>query len=128
MTERTIRMMAKEFAGEFYEQSSRSERFRRGEDLVMVTAVVQTEAGPREIAKRIPFKQAFPNAKAYVAASWPHWVAYAREKMVEMLAMSDERVPSVMKERIAAAIIEDREKQIKNPLDNNYLRQGRITR
>jgi hypothetical protein len=124
VTERTIRMLAKQMAGAFYE-GSRSGRFREGEDLVDVFFVKQTGIGPVECSKKVPLREAFPNAKAYVEGYWPHWYDAARLALVNMLAAPDGRITPHMKDGIADALIEDREKQLKNPLDSKYLRQVR---
>lgn len=57
MTERTVRSVAKELAGEFYDQS-RSERFRREN----------------------------PNQNVFVAKMWPSFVDLARQSMSKLLA------------------------------------------
>ena len=93
MTERTIKEMAKELAGVFYEDSARTPGFRR----------------------------AFPTLKAYMRGQWhqpdgtikidkPGWLYHvdmARQILVMMLGQSDERVSKIMKERIYDAILED---------------------
>lgn len=97
MTERTLKEMAKELAGAFYEDN-RSPAFRR----------------------------TFPTLKAYMRGQWhqpngdikfdkPGWMYHmdlARELLVRMLGFSDARVSPEMKERIYNAIIEDREKAV----------------
>ena len=98
MTERTIRSMAKQLAGAFYEDN-RSHKFR----------------------------QAFPTLKAYMRGQWhqpngdikidkPGWVYHiklARELLTRMLGYPDSQVSAVMKERIYDALIEEREKATK---------------
>ena len=94
MTERTIRSMAKELAGIFYEDN-RSPAFRR----------------------------TFPTLKAYMRGQWhqngdivinkPGWMYHvdlARKVLVQMLSQSDEKVSGIMKERIYEALIEEHEK------------------
>ena len=94
MTERTIRSMAKELAGIFYEDN-RSPAFRR----------------------------TFPTLKAYMRGQWhqngdvvinkPGWMYHidlARKVLVQMLSQSDEKVSAVMKDRIYDALIEEHEK------------------
>jgi hypothetical protein len=86
--------MAKELAGIFYEDN-RSPAFRR----------------------------TFPTLKAYMRGQWhqngdivinkPGWMYHvdlARKVLVQMLSQSDEKVSSVMKERIYEALIEEHEK------------------
>lgn len=94
MTERTIKEMAKELAGVFYEDQKRTPGFRK----------------------------AFPTLKAYMRGQWhqpngdikidkPGWMYHvdlARKMLVQMLGRKD--VSEVMKERIYDAIIEDHQK------------------
>ena len=93
MTERTIRSMAKELAGVFYDEN-RSEGFRR----------------------------TFPTLKAYMRGQWhkpdgevlitkPGWVYHidlARKVLASMLTKSS--VSDVMKQRIYDALLEENEK------------------
>jgi hypothetical protein len=87
--------MAKELAGIFYEDN-RSPAFRR----------------------------TFPTLKAYMRGQWhqngdivinkPGWMYHvdlARKVLVQMLSQSDEKVSSIMKERIYEALIEEHNKQ-----------------
>jgi hypothetical protein len=94
MTEHTVRAQAKELAGVFYEDNR--------------------SAG---------FRKAFPTLKHYMRGQWvqsdgsiknyrPGWlhhVALARKVLALMLGQSDAVVSPVMKERIHASLIEDRE-------------------
>lgn len=117
MTERTIRSLAKELAGTWYEKNERSDAFRNGTQTVPVVRAMRVKVGNITVLKdvefRVPFCVAFPNADAYVEAYWPHWVEFAREKLSEMLGMSDSKVSAVRKEQIFAALIEDRERELK---------------
>lgn len=117
MTEQTIRSMAKEFAGAYYERSERTPEFRSGTMTTRCFKAMRVKVGKvtvlKEVEFNVPFRVAFPNVKAYVASAWPHWVDYAREKLSEMLAMSDERVSPRRKEQIFDALLEDRERQLK---------------
>lgn len=107
--------MAKDFAGAYYESAQRSEEFRDGTMKTTAFKAVHVKVGKttviKEVEFEIPFRVAFPNVKAYVKSAWPHWVAYAREKLTEMLTKSDASVSPLMKERIFDALIEDRQKQ-----------------
>ena len=92
MTERTIRMMAKEMAAVFYEDN-RSPAFRR----------------------------AFPTLQSYMRGQWhqpdgdivinkPGWMYHidlVRKLMGSMLSQSDTRVSPLMKERMYAALLEE---------------------
>jgi hypothetical protein len=82
MTERTIRMTAKELCASYYEEWH-SDRFRK----------------------------LWPNVGTYVARNWPTWVPIARTKLTEMLGKKDSEVSPAMKEAIYAALIEDRERE-----------------
>ena len=101
MTERTIRSMAKELAGTFYEEN------------------------------RTPgFRQAFPTFKAYLRGQWhqsdgsiklyrPGWqhhVELARKVLSVMLGRNDIHIN--VKNAIFAALIEDRDRQYKAEMLN----------
>ncbi|HEX5508931.1 MAG TPA: hypothetical protein VFX37_10550 [Pseudolabrys sp.] len=94
--ERTVRSLAKELAGNFYEQN------------------------------RTPkFRTAFPTFKHYMRGQWvqpdgsikmyrPGWlhhVEMARKMLALMLGQPDSKISPAMKERIFDALIEDRQKQ-----------------
>ena len=115
MTERTIRSLAKELAGAFYD-NRRSESFREGAKLVNAFRVDRDpQTGlEREVKVKIPFHVAYPNARSYIAAWWPFYVQLARQQLVAMLTMSDARISAHMKECIASALIEDRENEMRN--------------
>lgn len=98
MTERTVRSMAKELAGVYYDQ------------------------------ERTPgFRKAFPTLKAYMRGQWhqpdgsirayrPGWqhhVELARKMMATMLGMSDSVVHLNVKNAIFEGLIEDRNRQFK---------------
>lgn len=80
MTERTVRHLAKEFCGAYYDSHERTARFRREN----------------------------PNQLIYTNRMWPHFVDIARRKMVQML--TDNSVKPHIKDAIAAALIEENEK------------------
>jgi len=77
MTCQLIRMQAKEIAGLFYDQASRTDLFRLE----------------------------WPDEKAYVAASWPHFVAEAKGALAALL--NDHSVSDKDKMEITQALIED---------------------
>ncbi len=93
MTEHTVRNMAKELAGVFYEDQARTPGFRK----------------------------AFPTFKAYLRGQWhqangdikidkPGWqyhIDMARKMLVAMLGKPDSVVSPAMKERIYDAIVEE---------------------
>lgn len=97
MTEKTVRSMAKELAGTFYEENR--------------------SAG---------FRKAFPTFKHYMRGQWvqadgsiknyrPGWlhhVALARKLLAAMLGKPDAVVSQTMKDRIFNALIEDREREV----------------
>jgi hypothetical protein len=96
MTEATIRHMAIELAGKFYEQE-RSAVFRKAFPTVQ-HYLKGWEVVAEGAVKKVP-------------SGWMHHVILARRVLVEML--KDNRVAEAMKERIAAALIEDRGKSVK---------------
>lgn len=85
MTVRLIRMMAKDFAGEFYEQNQRSLRFRRQ----------------------------WPDQDQYAAKNWPHFVDIARGALAALLARPD--YPQHLKDAIYADMLEDNDRQRNSP-------------
>ena len=107
MTERTIRMMAKELAGKFYEDN-----------------------------RSIGFRRTFPTLQAYMRGQWhqngdivlnkPGWMYHidlARKILSSMLSQPDTRVSPIMKERIYEALLEENAKatspQAKKVLQRN---------
>ena len=107
MTEKTIRNMARELAGAFYEDN-RSPGFRK----------------------------TFPTLKAYMRGQWhqngdivlnkPGWMYHidlARKLLGAMLSQPDSRVSPIMKERIYEALLEENAKatspQAKKVLQRN---------
>lgn len=110
MTERTIKNVAMAMAGRYYEER-RSDRFRRGEDLVKVYRPVREQDGQlRQQAVMAPFKMAFPNAYVFAKSYWPVFYAAARVSLAKMLGMP--HVTDYMKQKIQDALIEDREKDL----------------
>jgi hypothetical protein len=110
MTERTIRAMAKELAGTFYEQK-RSGRFRSKDSLTRVKTIERQPDGLlAEVIKVMPFQEAFPTAKKFAEAHWPFFVEPAKRCLTAMLAMPDARVSPYMKNCIYDAFIEENEK------------------
>ena len=132
MTEATIRSVAKELAGEFYELVRSAES--RGE------RHVQIKRGERAFLNIRPdvFGKTFPTAKDYLSGKrhgrvgrtpeggiyhiddgslqqdtpgWLYWYDMARQRLTEMLGRND--VTEHMKERIFEAIVEDREKELR---------------
>lgn len=99
MVERTIKSLAKEYAAAFYEMNKRSPQFRRAFPSVSdYTRGVKTMLNGRK-------KPGIPN--------WVHFVDAARESLSTMLTLSDEKVTPLLKEKIADALIEDREMQLR---------------
>ena len=95
MTERTIRSVAKELAGAFYEDQ-----------------------------RSLSFRRTFPTLKAYMRGQWhqpngdivinkPGWMYHvdlARKILATMLSQPDTVVAPAMKNRIYAALLEEHEK------------------
>lgn len=90
--EATIKSMATELAGVFYEQN-RSPAFRKAFPTWEAYKGGWQVVGEGQV-KKIP-------------PGWMHFVVLARRVLVEMLKQPDEQVSAVMKERIADALIED---------------------
>jgi hypothetical protein len=114
MTEQTIRSMAKELAGAFYEQK-RSDRFRSKESKTRIRVIERQPDGTlAEVVKVVPFFEAYPNATKFAAAHWPFFVEPARRCLTTMLALPDARVSQYMKQCIYNALIEENEKARKH--------------
>ncbi len=84
MTERTVRMLAKEFAGKFYEESQRSLRFR----------------------------QTWPDQQVYVNKNWPHFVDISVQALGAMLHQPG--IPEHRKEAIYDALVEQSQKEARS--------------
>lgn len=125
MTEQTIRIMAKELAGKFYEQK-RSGHFRDPNSLTRAKRMTRDpQTGIRkEVTVVLPFSQAYPTAQSYVNAWWPFFVEAARKALTAMLAQPDARIHPHMKERIFDALIEDREREVHNGAKRLHQRQA----
>ena len=145
MTEATIRSVAKEIAGEFYQFIRSAES--RGEKHVQVSR------GERALLNIRPdvFGKTYPTVKDYLSGrrhgrigrtpegsiyhiddgslqqdtpGWLYWYDMARQRLVEMLNRND--VTEHMKDRILEAIIEDREKELRQkPGDSPNIAQRR---
>ena len=132
MTERTLQHMAREMAGEYYE-------FVRGAE--GSAEKVQIQHRGLTLLQTDPklFIKTYPTAKDYIAGQrhgrihrnwesgqtvhiddgkvyqdipgWMHWYDMARQRAVEML--NNPSVHDNLKTAIAAAILEDREKQLR---------------
>lgn len=85
MTERTVRMLAKEFAGKFYEEGQRSLRFRR----------------------------TWPDQQIYVNKNWPHFVDISVQTLGQMLHQPG--IPEHRKQAIYEALIEQSQKEARSP-------------
>lgn len=101
MTERTIRMTAKDLAGAYYEDE-----------------VVKGEN--KEKSSR--FRALWPDVKTFVGRNWPSFVKLARELMVAQL--NDKTTPEPMKIAIADALIEDRKREYESNLPNTKVGHG----
>lgn len=131
MVERTIRNLAKELAGQFYDMTRGSEDSDEK---------VQIEKRGRIFLKIDPklFAKTYPTVKDYIAGrrhgriqrqldgtvrhvadgtvtqeapGWAHWYDMARQMMVAMLA--NPTTHDNIKSGIVDALVEDREKQLK---------------
>lgn len=99
-TERTLRMMAKEFAGAWWDES-----ISQGA-LEAMPGIPATE-NPQHRSDM--FRAMWPDRQVYVTICWPHFYVLARKQALSMLG-PDSGVSEHMKARIFDAIVEDREK------------------
>ena len=95
MVDSTIKSMASELAGAFYEQN-RSPRFRKA------FPTLKHYMGGWQVVAEGKLKKLSPG--------WMHHVVLARRVLTEMLKKSDVVVSPAMKERIYDALLEDRGK------------------
>lgn len=95
MTERTVRSMAKELAGIFYEDN-RSPAFRRCYPKF------------KDYMKGLQHK---PNGEILIdKPGWTYHVVLARKMFGTMLGKSDAVVSPILKERIFAALVDENER------------------
>lgn len=133
MTERTIRSLAVELAGQFYELVRSAEK--NGEK-VHIRKIGRGR--PLQTIDPFAFGKTYPKLKDYLAGTkygriehlpngvvrhiddgsirgdtpgWMHWYDMARQMLVAMLARPD--VDERRKQQIMDALLEDREKEIK---------------
>lgn len=124
MTERTIRTLAKELAGQFYE-AKRSNRFRSKDSLMRAKTLKQLPDGSViEVTVIVPFFKAYPNSKVFAKAHFPLFYEAARKCMVTMLALPS--VSDELKEGIHAALVEDRQNEYKAPIGQQTLIQRNL--
>lgn len=99
-TNRTLRMMAKEFAAAWWDESC---KLGDGE---------YATREEKEFAKHrsAMFRAAWPDQKVYVTLCWPHFYKQARSQAVAMLGPTS-GVSEHMKARIYDDVLDDFEKQ-----------------
>ncbi len=94
-TERTIRVLAKEMAAAWWDES--------------IEAMTAPPPGTPEAydpnVRSEMFRRMWPDRQVYVTICWPHFYKPARQQMVGMLGRSD--ISELMKSRIYDAIMED---------------------
>jgi hypothetical protein len=94
-TERTIRMLAKEMAAAWWDESI--------EGMTAPPPGVPENYDPNVRSEM--FRGMWPDQQVYVTICWPHFYKEARRQMVMMLGRTD--VSETMKARIYDAIMED---------------------
>lgn len=97
MTEQTVRSVAKEIAGAFYEESQRSHAFRQAFPTL-------------QAFMRGQWHQPDGSIKLY-RPGWMHFVDTARKRMAQMLG--EKGTTEYLKYRIFDALIDDRNRQFK---------------
>src|SRR5215475_15214693 len=95
-TERTTRMMAKEMAAAWWDESIKG----------MTAPPPGTPENYHPNVRSELFRKMWPDRQVYVTICWPHFYKPARQQMISMLGRND--VSEVMKVRIYEAIMEDR--------------------
>lgn len=101
MTERTVRMTAKELAGAFYEN--------------------EREGGENK-TKSERFRALWPDVATFQNRNWPSFVKLARELMVAQLR--DKGTSEPVKMAVADALIEDRKREFKSNQPNTKVGVG----
>lgn len=146
MTEATIRSVAKELAGQYYEMNCQASekghkvRIERGERLF-------TQTEPRLFLKTFPTFKDYLEGKRhgriatspeghkyhvddgsvqYDTPGWLHYYDLARQLLTQMLG--DPRVHEHKKEAIYKALMEDREKQLKQETVDSRLSPNIVQR
>lgn len=121
----TIRHMAKQLAGQFYDQK-RSGRFRSMDSLTRVK-YLHKDPDTKQVSERvavIPFRVAYPDAHSFAIAHWPLFVDAARTCMSAMLGMSSTAEHD--KVYIYEALCEDKIKRERHPTRGDLLQQRRV--
>lgn len=99
-TERTLRMMAKEFAAAWWDESI-------AQGAIEAMPGIPATMNPKHRSDM--FRAMWPDRQVYVTICWPHFYRLARSQALSMLAPTS-GVSEHMKARIFDAIVEDREK------------------
>lgn len=128
MTERTIKALALELAGAFYE-GNRSDRFRSKVERTPAKRLVVDERTGQLVERTVmvPFFEAYPNARTYQRAHWPLFYELARQQLTSMLGRPG--VSEFKKQAIFKAITEDREQQLREQARGKVVNQphGQVT-
>jgi hypothetical protein len=95
-TERTIRMLAKEMAAAWWEESLKA-------NTAPPPGVPETYSP--EVRSEM-FRRMWPDQRVYVIICWPHFYRRAREQMISMLH-HESGVNDHLKARIFDAVLED---------------------
>lgn len=98
-TERTLRMMAKEMAGAWWDESV---KIADAEKLDSLTPEEKAFARKRSDM----FRAMWPDQKIYVTICWPHFYKMARQQAISMLD-ANSGIAEHMKARIYDAVCED---------------------
>lgn len=118
MTHKQIKHLAKELAGQFYEEET------------------STKPEIERNKRSLRFRRAFPTVKAYLLGhqhmpdgsieyskpGWMHHVVLARKLLTLMLGQSDARVSPHMKNTIYEALLEEHE-EATNPRSENFVQR-----
>lgn len=119
MTHKQIKHLAKELAGQFYEEES------------------STKDEIERDKRSLRFRKAFPNVKAYLQGhqhnpdgsvtytkpGWMHYVVLARKLLTLMLGQSDERVSPHMKNTIYEALLDEHEEATNPKRAENFVQR-----
>lgn len=119
MTHRQIKHLAKELAGQFYEEET------------------STKPDLERNKRSLRFRKAFPKVKDYLMGhqhnpdgtvtytkpGWMHHIVLARKLLTLMLGQSDARVSPFMKEQIYDALLEEHEQSTNPKRAENFVQR-----
>lgn len=123
-----IRHMAKQLAGEFYDQK-RSGRFRSMDSLTRAKTLVRDPETKRmyEATVVVPFRVAYPTSHDFAVSHWPLFIDAAKQCMYAMLAGVSPNITEQDKSYMYEALLDDKRARDRHPTGGVLLQQRRVT-